>query len=308
MSLNSLVNTATILRLTLRVDMRFAGGGHAVSSDFSSSLFEDYFTAALPARCSDLRIIPVKYDQLSTVVSKIRKETNASNLCFVLRLTNKYPTTEAGFNPCGYRAAFRVLLPRPTNLRCLGPIGRVKIALHMRRGDVVTADDRAAQLKLVGWRGVPNKCAADLLFQVLTQLRACSGAPLDVVVHAEGSHNISAVIDLDRSYSDFGGSAVGESRSLGPGNTVQAMADVCASHILITGKSGFSHVLALFCTSTVVVAVPFWHSYAYLRNVLVVDQAPSTVAMNISGEVLSFPSYSLQARAFTSILQSFAVV
>ncbi len=53
------------------------------------------------------------------------------------------------------------------------------------------------------------------------------------------------------------------------------MADVCGAHVLITGKSGFSHVLALFCASTAVVAVPFWHSYAYLRNALVVSEVPA---------------------------------
>ncbi len=84
MSLNSLVHTATTLRLTLRVDMRAAGAKHDVSSDFANGLFEDHFTAAFPARCSDLRIIPMKYDELSTAVSKIRKEKNATGLCFVV--------------------------------------------------------------------------------------------------------------------------------------------------------------------------------------------------------------------------------
>ncbi len=179
----------------------------------------------------------------------------------------------------------------------------------MRRGDIVrSTKDQINKLKMLAGRGVPNKCAADLLFQVLKHLRTHSEKQFEVVVHAEDSTNISAVIDLDRSYSDFGSSSFGETRSLGPGNTTQAMADICASHVLITGKSGFSHVLALFCSSTVVVAVPFWHSYSYLRNVLVADQTPGQVSMNISGSVLTFASYSFGAQAFTSILQSFSVV
>jgi hypothetical protein len=133
MSLNDLIHTATILRLTLRVDMRAADprAGHAISSDFANSLFQDYFTAAFPGRCSDLRIIPVKYERLSTVVSQIRKEANTSNLCFVLLMNTKYPITESGLNPCGYHTALRVQLPRPTNPQYIGAVRNSKFALHM---------------------------------------------------------------------------------------------------------------------------------------------------------------------------------
>ncbi len=112
----------------------------------------------------------MKYDELSTAVSKIRKGKNATGLCFVLQMNTRYPTTEAGFNPCGYRAALRARLPRPTYLGCAVAAERVvRVALHMRRGDIVSRgeQDRAAQLKLLGMRGVPNRCAADLLLQVL---------------------------------------------------------------------------------------------------------------------------------------------
>jgi hypothetical protein len=149
------------------------------------------------------------------------------------------------------------------------------------------------------------------LLQVLRHLRARGGPSLrlEAVMHAEGSPNISAVVDLNRSYSDFGRSAVGETRSLGARTTTEALTDTCASHVLITSKSGFSHLIALFCPSTVVVAVPDWISYAFLRNVLLVaEQAPPSVDINVSGTVLTFPLYSIDPRAFDAILRSFSVI
>ncbi len=81
---------------------------------------------------------------------------------------------------------------------------------------MVSGRHRAAELKLVATRDMPNQCAADLLLQVLMQLRARADAPLDVVVHAEGSRSIRAVIDLDSSHSyfKFAGSAIGENSLL----------------------------------------------------------------------------------------------
>ena len=178
----------------------------------------------------------------------------------------------------------------------------------MRRGDIVRPLVRSKLLELVARRGVPNKCALDLLFQVLKHLMIHSRQQSEVVVHAEGSKNVSAVIDLDGSYSDFGTSDFGESRFLGHSNMEQVMNDICKSHILITGRSSFSHLLAMFCKSTVVVAIPFWHSYAYYRNAILAEISAEPFFMNVSGSNLSFAQYVLNPEAFSTILQSYNVM
>ena len=50
--------------------------------------------------------------------------------------------------------------------------------------------------------------------------------------------------------------------------TIQAFDDMCASDILITGTSGFSHLASIFCRTPVVLAMPFWHSYDYIPNAM----------------------------------------
>ena len=318
-SLNGLIQVAIRLRLTLRVNLRTAGSGHSISREFANSLFEDYFFAALPAECRKPHIIRIKFKKLPAEVSRIRNESNPGNLCYIfLMMDTGYALTEQGFNPCGVREALRIRLPRPTNLRCLAApaaprrpaaAAAIRIAIHIRRGDVVRRRDRGTMLRVVATRGVPNQCAEGLLLQVLAHLRARSASPLEVTVHAEGSRSIHAVVDLDGSLSDLGRSSPhGEARRLGPARAEEAVADACGSHVLVTGRSGFSHLLAVFCESTAVVAVPMWSSYAYLRNAVVASETPGGHVMRIAGAELAFPTYSLDPEAFDSLLRSFGVV
>ena len=49
-----------------------------------------------------------------------------------------------------------------------------------------------------------------------------------------------------------------------------SFARACSSDILITGKSGYSHLIALMCGSPVVLAFPFWHSYTNMANAMMI--------------------------------------
>ena len=323
MSLNGLIQIAIKHRLTLRVNMDAAGSGHGLSSDFANSIFQNHFYAALPlASCYVPEIISVGYADLASIVTNIRQTMKSS--CVVIQLRDsEYPTTEDGFNVCGFRSALRLLLPTPSFI-VKDSMTLMRIAMHLRRGDILNS------LDLIKLRGVPNQCAANLLLQVLavagkfvadrvysgdimpdleSNIKSTIEPIIEVIIHAEESRSISAVIDLDGSTSDFGISSVlGEKRILESTTAMmqEVLESICSSHILITGKSGFSHVLALFCKNTVVVAVPFWHSYSYFRNVLVVEEdiADNQVTMVILGSVLTFPAYTFRAEALQLLLQA----
>ena len=41
---------------------------------------------------------------------------------------------------------------------------------------------------------------------------------------------------------------------------------MCHSDILITGTSGFVHLVSILCSTPVILAMPMWHSYDYIPN------------------------------------------
>lgn len=103
-------------------------------------------------------------------------------------------------------------------------------------------------------------------------LRLC----VDLFVETEGRKSAAEVPDLDpdntHGFTNFEERLAGYgSVDLVESDPLASFARACSSDILITAKSGYSHLISLLCGSPIILAFPFWHSYADIPNAMMVE-------------------------------------
>ena len=70
---------------------------------------------------------------------------------------------------------------------------------------------------------------------------------------------------------------------MGPREAVDAFDALCAADLVVTSKSGFSHLAATLCARPAVLAVPFWLDYACLPRALELAETAAVFDKNPSG-------------------------
>ena len=176
--------------------------------------------------------------------------------CFAITVKERLKAFEGGLNVGMYRKLFRSAPQTEPN-----PQDAFTVAVHIRRGDVLLETD----LHQVSIRMIPNVAYLGLLEKLLAALRQWDPVrALVVVLVCEGARAPADVPDYDGSFTDFGPllRKFNAHGSLGSGDGVAAFDALCRADVLVTSQSGMSHLAAVLCPRPVVLALPFWHSYA----------------------------------------------
>ena len=159
------------------------------------------------------------------------------------------------------RAQAKKPLHSPNGGLASGESTRLKLAVHIRRGDLLdylaalrSDQERSWQAKA---RLIPNDAYVALISDIVRRLRKAEpsrGVDLEVELHAEGGREQPVrVPDVD---GDRGGptflrlSTSGMrplSERLGTRSTIAALRSICASDVFVASPSGFSFAAALFC-------------------------------------------------------------
>ena len=170
---------------------------------------------------------------------------------------------------------------KPTNWDEQTARGTMRIAVHVRRGDLFKyLRGRAGQ---AGRRLIPNEAYTKLLDSILRSLRTVGWKHrVDVEFHAEGGALPARVPDFNGTFTDY----VATARSLGWKSTSmrlgnvdprKAVSSICGADLFITGASSFSLLAAMFCPRPLLLTVPFWHDYTCVPKVHALDRAESSL-------------------------------
>ena len=182
----------------------------------------------------------------------------------------------------------------------------VRVAVHIRRGDLMNAEAR----KKFRNRWIPNRAyiqAVDAVYKALStplgkephsrvrhHVGTQSPAPADqagaskttnssaprlcveLFVETGGLKSTTKIPDLDSENTH--GSTNFQARlarygsvELDESDPLTSFARACSADILITSKSGYSHMMAFMCESPVILAFPSWISYANMPNAMLID-------------------------------------
>jgi hypothetical protein len=289
MSFNRLVHVAGRLGLTLAA--RFASRGHGMNATkVDAYFFGAYFDAAGPPAGCERQPPAASEAALAASVEAFRAGAcAAAPACAVFRLKTA-PPFHKRLNVDGYRAAFE---GRAAERAALAPRAAPRgdaftVAVHIRRGDHLKYGRR--NVDFVAQRYVPNVAFVDLLGRVAETLKTGQiAARARVVVLAEGARPGGLVPDIDGDRTDFRAALPGVDVDVGPREAVDAFDALCAADLVVTSKSGFSHLAATLCARPAVLAVPFWLDYACLPRALelaetaaVFDNNPSGAAVNLT--------------------------
>ena len=318
----SLAVIAAENRLTLRANLISGGHGDNASA-VKERIFGNYYFSRIPQSCSGSEIHNVSIRNVASVVTWLRHQGRKNGTCIVISLVDRPDPDDSKIDPCSIRKAYRtaqwsrihrLLIPRPMDIcheRIAGECN-VRISVHLRRGDILRGPAKQ-QIHWINTRGSPNLVYTTLIKQILSRLRR-QRRVADVTMHVElDGGNLSHVIDLDGSFNDFTAVVnhnLGEKISLGPKDTLDTLEDTCQSHILIGSSSGFSHLQAVLCDKTVVIALPmFAFSYEYLPNVILAAKKPEqAVNFRRFDNNFSFPLYSVEHRSLERMLRRFAII
>ncbi|KAH8061087.1 hypothetical protein JL722_4383 [Aureococcus anophagefferens] len=265
MSFNRLVHVAGRLGLTLAA--RFASRGHGMNATkVDAYFFGAYFDAAgPPAGCE-------RQPAAASEAAPRRASTPSARAPARRRRPAPWPRGREG-------GAGAARAPRGDAFT---------VAVHIRRGDHLKYGRR--NVDFVAQRYVPNVAFVDLLGRVAATLKTGDiAARARVVVLAEGARPGGLVPDIDGDRTDFRAALPGVDVDVGPREAVDAFDALCAADLVVTSKSGFSHLAATLCARPAVLAVPFWLDYACLPRALelaetaaVFDDNPSGAPVNLT--------------------------
>jgi hypothetical protein len=178
-----------------------------------------------------------------------------------------------------------------------------RVAVHIRRGDI-TRNPSMHDLKHRG-RWVPNRAYLHVIDALHRALSTRSGhhergrspgnssmttgqhsstaggaarisCRLCIELYVEGATSASAVPDADlentQGFTNFRDRlAEYGSVNIITSDALLSFSRACNSEILITGKSGYSHLMSILCDSPLILAFPMWHSYSNLPNAMMVS-------------------------------------
>lgn len=180
-----------------------------------------------------------------------------------------------------YRALFESNdMSRQSVVKRKVPFTGITIVVHIRRGDLfgylaTKKDDKQAQQQAKG-RLVPLAAYKSAVENVLVKLRVHGYVNVRIETFCE-TRDGENIIDVDGTFVDFASSILYDKSvqnvtfGQGSSDTIQAFDDMCFSDILITGASGFSYLSSTLCAKPLVLAVPFWHPYAFIPNAMEVE-------------------------------------
>ena len=263
-------------------------------------------------------------EQLLARIDEIMTSVRAKRQCNVVLLIHRQTMaayikpSEANYSTPSFRAAFNAQHNRLERLKQRHVLGLaslstgarsdqpsslrpVRIAVHIRRGEVYnnSLDPRGSKVRahLFG-RMTPVRTYMALVKKVAHAINTDCFAgspnrpPIEVVLAAENAK----VIELGRvvSVPDLGpDDAIVRVDSL-PGvssialageNVLDAFETLCFADVVIGSKSGFTALAAYLCEAPLFLTMPFWISYLYVPNVLVMTNRNTT-----TGEFVKFTS------------------
>jgi len=251
----------------------------------------------------------VLYDKVASIMHEVRTQ-NLCNVALVLDESAylRIKPSEYNISTPGFRAAFNSQHGRTERLqqRWLRraptvPPRPIRVVVHIRRGEVYNlslSPTSKVQASLFG-RMTPVRTYLALARQVVSTVRGeCSdGGPpraVEVFLAAEAATVLEegravVVPDLEEN-----NTIVRLERDLpgatwlsltGSENVLEAFEAMCFADIVIGSRSGFTGMAAFLCEAPLFVAMPFWISYKYVPNVVVVRDANTT-----HGEFTKFKS------------------
>lgn len=290
MSFHHLTTLAFEHNLTTRIS--YTSSGHGVDgARVKDFFFGDLMMTPFATGPSCRKIVSSPVN-LTQDVSQIRNELkNASSIpgCVVFITDNVVPQEHnMGSFISYYRRLFQ-LNERTRNSVIARKFHKntsdiVNVAVHIRRGDLFR------YVKSKG--GVKRQAAEQRLFsvsaytsvlgQLVSKLEKLGDNTVNIYIYCEGMTPPALVQEVNGTYVDIR-KAVRWDSSIqnvtfvrGDEDSLQAFDDMCLSDVLITGASGFSHLVSILCQTPVVLAIPFWHSYNYIPNALMLDTERQT--------------------------------
>ena len=306
---NHMISLAAAHGLTLRANFTTSDHGippERVQQYFFGTVFSP---AAPPASC---RVQTLHNPDLLKDLVLPARRTCADQPCLVFRLTGRILPKPLIVHVPMYRKVFTAPERQESRVHMWprahvpGP-GPLIIAVHIRRGDVAQGRGDAFQ----AWsRIVPNVAYEGLLrsvFEALQLPRPGAAAPARVVFYCQGMRSAMLVPDFDGTLTDFGPllRRYGVEASIGASDSVDAFDGMCNAAVLITSKSGMSHMVAVLCGRPVVLAIPFWHSYDCVPNALRLKGTPRPSFVPGLNRTVSLPhKYTFEADAFLRLVEA----
>jgi len=221
---------------------------------------------------SQLWSSPTLASDLSRAAHEWRRTCDSRYSCASVTVMGFAPPTESGWDAYWLRAQAKKALHSPNGGLASGESTRLKLAVHIRRGDLLnylaalpSDQERSWQAKA---RLIPNDAYVALISDIVRRLRKAEPSQgVDLELHAEGGreHPVRVPdVDGDRwtDFSAFEHEWDATSVRLGTRSTIAALRSICASDVFVASPSGFSFAAALFCPRPLVLYVPFWLNYS----------------------------------------------
>ena len=267
MSFNHLVTLAHQNNVTPHFTFQAEAHGLKATS-VKSYFFGDLFKSPLPTdrHCTRIESSP------ETIEHQISDARNKSVSCAIFIIKNPAPS-EVGVNT--NLPLYRQLFNRNEGMRKFVKrkerrIDRniVTVSVHIRRGDLfkyVGNDRKKAELRIVAVSAYTS-----VLKQLSSKLIQLGKNRMHVCLFCEGMREPASIQDVNGTFVNLKRELSLENVTFSAGDTdaLQAFDDMCASDILITGTSGFSHLASILCRTPIILAMPFWHSYDYIPNAM----------------------------------------
>lgn len=256
---NHFLQLAELNNLTPRV--YFETGGHGLDGEaVRSFFFHDRFYNGFHPSCKHTNLIRLKHYKMVKQAVKAMPSICAMSLgplCTSFHVRD-VPARNMNVDICKLRHQFA--------WSKMEDLGTYSIVVHIRRGDVLPG-------RHMSWnRWIPNAAYISILRDVLKIIQGRVRCKPVITLLVEKARSVSEVLDFDGvSRSDFNASLQDFPDvllRLGADEAISDFKQMCSSNILVTGKSGFSYMAAILCPKPIVLAVPFWHSYKNVPNVI----------------------------------------
>ncbi len=231
--------------------------------------FGDLFKSPLPTdrHCTKIESSP------ETIEHQISDARNKSVSCAIFTIKNITPSgVGVNINLPLYRQLFnhnegvrKLVVKRKERQQDRNV---VTVSVHIRRGDLfnyVGDDRKKAELRIVAVSAYTS-----VLKQLSSKLMQLGKDRMHVYLFCEGMREPASIQDVNGTFVNLKRELSLDNVTFSAGDTdaLQAFDDMCASDILITGTSGFSHLASILCRTPIVLAMPFWHSYDYIPNAM----------------------------------------
>lgn len=218
----------------------------------------------LPNPLSPEKNIPdsEKYHEINKVINSYKDE---NNIAFILSNDRKD-------GDCEYFFTRNWFLNKYKSARAINPIknyfntSKINVAIHIRRGDLLPGRSFAQ----LASRMLPDEWYA----KIINQLYELFGEKIAVHIYSEGKNkNYLNEIGIQNNWKNYKKikykidifQHIDEPWYLDLEHMINA-------DILVTAKSGFSHLAAVFNEKGIKLTVPMWHSFNGCTNIINVDE------------------------------------